>query len=190
MISLPLANEWSVELPYDIHEHQHRFAAWAAASAAATIRRPFRVKTGVAWLVSVGLNAELRIQQLPTTESDFDEWHREMRQRLVEASQSRLTHGQAAKLINCYLKARFINIFSTELKSTRVAHPPIDALLLLDILHANLLTGDDECIIRDLQMAGWSNWSSDRYEQAIDILRSIDRTQPFWMIEKHWVGYR
>jgi len=185
-----IPREWSVELHYGIHQHQHRFAAWAAARAASTTNRRFAVSVGESWLVAVGLHAGLQIEQLPETAEAFDVWHRNLRGALIRASDGALSHGQAAKLLNCYLKARFITSFSTGLPAASVAHPPIDRLLLSKILEAGILEFDRARAIRKLREAAWSNWNSDEYEEAIHILRSINPDEPFWMIEQYWPGYK
>lgn len=177
-------------MPYNMHQHQHRFAAWAAARAASTKSRRFAVSTGAAWLEAAGLNEALSIEQLPGTAEAYDEWHRTLRGKLIKASGGVLSHGQAAKLINCYVKARFINSFSMALPAMSVAHPPIDRLLLSAILGANLLEPNGAKAISRLRLAAWSKWNSEEYEEAIEILRSINPNHPFWMIEEHWVGYQ
>ena len=144
------------------------------------------------------MNRDFRIEVIPRTVGKFDKWHRRKRTKLIDVSREELIkakkrelrHGHAAKLINCYLKARFINCFSVECLATTVAHPPVDSLLLSTILEANLLDEGNAAIIRELRQAAWSNWDSDQYEQAIAILRTIKPDQPFWMIEEHWIGYQ
>jgi hypothetical protein len=175
---------------YDIHIHQHRFAAWAACRAASTRKRSFNVSDGAGWLASAGLNPDFQIESIPENLNGFDKWHRDMRARLVRDSEKNLSHGQAAKLINCYLKARFLNSLSAETPAMVVAHPPIDAVLLSAILKANLLDRRKAKKLRDLRGVGWSNWKAKDYKDAIDILRKVNGDQPFWMIEKHWRGYQ
>lgn len=176
---------------YDIHIHQHRFAAWAACRAASTRRRSFKVAIGAGWLEAAGLNPDFQIECIPENVKEFDEWHLQMRATLIGVSENSLSHGQAAKLINCYVKARFLNNFSADTPAMTVAHPPIDAVLLSAILKENRLDrGKAIRELRELRRAAWSNWNSKQYEDAIEILRKINGDQPFWMIERYWIGYQ
>jgi hypothetical protein len=177
-------------MSYDINIHQHRFAAWAASRAASSTNRRFSVSAGASWLEEVGLNQEFLFEHLPQSKAQFDGWHGDMRNSLIGASEHKLTHGQAAKLINCYLKSRFINSWSMATPAACVAHPPIDRLLLSTVLKKKLLCADSERRIRKLRDAGWSNWGSDSYENAIHILRSVNPNAPFWTIEENWIGYQ
>ena len=68
----------------------------------------------------------------------------------------------AAKLINCYLKSRFVCGGHHSHERVRNLHPPIDAVLLKTLADVNL--GGYE---RQWQQAGrtrWSKFNSEQYE--------------------------
>ncbi len=95
---------------FNIEEHKHRFAAWAASRAASTRTARFSVEQGKHILEAIGINPELaHPDQLPSS-PEMDTAHRQWRLKAIEAGHAlglRFTHGIAAKLINCYFKTRF-----------------------------------------------------------------------------------
>lgn len=119
-------------MPYDINQHNHRFAAWSAARAASVKEARFDVKTGRRALEDVGLEVALCAPQQLPHHTAVDEWHREKRGAVITAF-ARVgigcTHGVAAKLINVYLKARFVCGGHAAHPSVDALHPPIDELL-------------------------------------------------------------
>ena len=96
---------------YGIERHSHLFAAWAASRAASVKGCRFSVEQGRAILEAAGFEANFSTpDQLPAS-GDMDETHRQWRGSIIKAARSQkltFTHGVAAKLINCYLKCRFV----------------------------------------------------------------------------------
>src|SRR5258706_12790807 len=97
--------------PYCIHEHKHRFSAWAAGRAASVIDCRFSVKQAEAILTIAKLKQLLAgPDQLPDP-LKIDDIHRGWRDTVISAAESqgkKFTHGVAAKLINNYLQAGFL----------------------------------------------------------------------------------
>jgi len=188
-------------MSYDIHQHQHRFAAWAAASAASVVGARFSVKSCVGWIEAIQLN-ELKRDDLPEPEA-FDPKHLEWRNGIIDAAggedfgaqqkgrkETEMSHGQAAKIINVYMKARFLNPKNEKHPKVAAIHPPIDRLLLNEIIKKKALSQGDLKEIRSFRDAGWSKLNSHEYERLIEILRSLTNPRPFWTIEEYWPGFQ
>ena len=96
----------------DLNTIQHRFAAWAAATAARVSPKcRFKAGDGVAILEGLGFGPGYgKPDKLPLP-SRFDNQHRKWRVKAIKLAKARrigMSHGVAAKLINFYLKSRFI----------------------------------------------------------------------------------
>ncbi|MCY4227273.1 MAG: hypothetical protein OXF20_06195 [Gammaproteobacteria bacterium] len=143
---------------FDEAEYRHRFAAWAASTAAMAaniggrLGSGFDVRTGKKMIE----DSELRKDLLPgwdaalfNSSDDLDEWHRKKRYLICEISKRyrekhpfyknkkfpQFTHGIAAKLINVYMKALFLGsvqdcMQEKNRKKQKLIHPPIDATVL------------------------------------------------------------
>jgi hypothetical protein len=121
----------------------------------------------------------------------MDAEHKLWRLKLVElalAKKRALTHGVAAKLINCYLKSRFVCAGHHENAKVAALHPPIDRLLLKGLAGTNF--GGDREFWRDKNAIGWTRIESEDYEELIARLKAHLGGQPLWMIEEHWPGYQ
>lgn len=171
---------------YSIHEHTHRFAAWAAATgSSASPKCRFRVADGKTILEAAGFDAGLcRPSQLPKP-SQIDRVHAEWCRRVMAEARKRIlkfTHGIAAKLINLYLKARFTCGGYADHPNVAALHPPIDSLLL-------------KSLNRTLPSAqrlptNWSTFDAKTYQKAIATLRLSTATLPLWTAESLWQGHR
>ena len=117
---------------YSIHEHKHRFSAWAAGRAANVNGRHFSVEQAKAILEGANLKVLLSgPDQLPATPK-IDDTHREWRNAVIWAAKIQgldFTHGVAAKLINIYLKAGFVCGGHDIDPRVRALHPPRIILL-------------------------------------------------------------
>lgn len=191
-----------IKPPYSIEEHRHRFAAWAASRAAsASSLCRFKVKDGFFLLESIGFKSSFELKNLPEPK-EFDEEHSKWREGLIEKAQSvekveikdkkrktklTLTHGVAAKLINCYLKARFVCAGFQDESKVQAIHPPIDSLLLKEFASTLKVASKKE----ELRKLGcWSAFDSNKYQNAIRLIRDHVDGKPLWTIEEHWVGHR
>lgn len=178
---------------YGIDAHSHRLAAWQAATAAsASPVCRFTVGVGEQLLRDAGFSPALsKPDQLPRV-NDLDEVHAEWRQAIIAgAAQHDLpfTHGIAAKLINCYLKARFVCGGLHEHERVRRLHPPIDALLLQALARQNV--GGFNKQWRRFHQQRWSKFDASTYQDVIDHIRlALPANAPLWTIEEHWVGYQ
>ena len=81
----------------------------------------------------------------------------------------RFTDGVAAKLINCYLKSRFVCGGHHPDSRVQNVHPPIDDVLLKTLAKRNI--GGYAKQWRHARSARWSKLTSDEYENLIHLIR-------------------
>ncbi len=171
---------------YDIHEHTHRFAAWAAATgASASPRCRFKVEAGKAILERAGFDARLKHpKQLPSP-AKLDRVHLAWRKAVIKEAKRHgldFTHGIAAKLINLYLKAKFTCGGHADHPNVAALHPPIDSLLL-KAFNRTLPP-------KDRLATNWSAFNLRAYQTAIDAVRKYANCRPNWISESLWQGHR
>lgn len=190
-----MTNEQEVPLlascspPYGVERHQHLFAAWAASRAASVKGCRFKVLHGRQILESSGFTPALcQPDQLPAPE-EMDSRHQEWRNSIIEAAKRcglQFTHGVAAKLINVYLKSRFVCGGHHDHERVCHLHPPIDDELLKTLIRENV--GGHRTEWRRARRWRWSKFTSDQYEQVIGLIRTCLNCQALWRIEEHWRG--
>jgi hypothetical protein len=187
-------NETVLAEIYTIEVHRHRFAAWVASRAASASKDcRFKVQMGVKILEACGIDAALsRPEQLPSP-AEIDQVHRQYRKAIIKEAQLRgvpiTTHGVAARLINCYLKARFVCAGHQEHERVKCLHPPIDTSLLKGLEQQNVGGFADQW--REFHEKGWAKFDSETYQNAIDLMRkSLPPDQPLWRIEEYWSGHQ
>jgi hypothetical protein len=175
--------------PYRIERHHHLFAAWAAGRAASVKGCRFSVEQGRAILEACGFNPDFSTpEQLPPPER-IDEQHRLWRGEAIRATDSQalaFPHGVAGKLINIYLKSRFVCGGHHAHERVRDLHPPIDDVLLCTL--ADLNVGGYARQWRSARYTRWSKLGSDEYEQLIGLIRDSLKGEPLWKIEEYWKG--
>ena len=181
-------------MPYSINEHKHRLAAWAASSSAsASPVCRFKVCKGVAILEACGFGPALALpDQLPPA-ANLDTTHRLWRNNVIVAAAENedltFTHGVAAKLINCYLKVRFVCGGYHGHERVRGLHPPIDEVLLKDLALQDV--GGFAKQWRIFRQLRWSKFDSDTYESVIALIQSsLPENAPLWKIEEYWQGHQ
>lgn len=99
------------------------------------------------------------------------------------------SHEVAAKLINVYLKARFVCGGHADHLNVGLLHPPIDEVLL-DAMFHNDVGGLRAALWTKARKVRWSKLSSDQYEEVIRGIRKSTQGQPMWKIEEHWRGHQ
>lgn len=192
-------------MPYDINDHCHRLAAWAAStSASASPLCRFNVETGVKILEDSGFVSSFNLNSLPSP-TDLDRKHKAWRESVIEKSKKHakvqkkgspttkemlnFSHGIAAKLINCYLKVRFVCGGHHDNEKVQALHPPIDAVLLKELADMNYAGKKMEW--RGFWQKRWSKFDSNDYEAVIKLIRaSLPQGKPLWSIEEHWGGHQ
>lgn len=178
-------------MTYDIKEHKHRFAAWAAGRAASVNGCRFKVEHAKTIIDAVGLRQYIENPDSLPSAHEVDARHHQWRLAVIEAA-SRMglnfTHGIAAKLINIYFKAALVcgGYHSHELIG--ILHPPIDKVLLDELKRQNVGQLSREWGIASA--VGWSNFNSDQYEKVISNIRNSMPNVPLWQVEKYWRGHQ
>jgi hypothetical protein len=176
---------------YNIIEHVHRFAAWAASRAAMAARiQGFTVQQGNAIIKAAELPSLLGgPDKLPKIE-DMDAKHKEWRIKVKREAKRKgldFSHGVAAKLINVYLKAGLVTVANCNNARIGALHPPIDSVLLEKLESCETDPDREESWTE----TPWSKLSSKKYEALICRIRGkLGNDQPLWAIEKYWVGHR
>lgn len=169
-------------MPYTFNEHLHNYAVWAAARAVA------RNFTNTANVKSAIEKTELR-SLLDSNEkftiASFDQFHRETAGKIIAHLKfidnelgEKASYGRAAKIIAIYIKTAIVIRDSGMSNLARIAHPPIDRILLTNASkkHENLgLTTDN-----------WTQLSEVKYFELIEKLRTIE-LEYFWELERYWV---
>jgi len=172
---------------YTIECHHHRFAAWAARRAASVKGCRFRVEQGRVILEACGFGVDFaRPEQLPTPER-VDNQQRRWRTDAIQAARSQelaFTHGVAGKLINVYLKCRFVFGRYYSHQRVRSLHPPIDDVLLTTLGDRNV--GGYAEHWRQARRTRWSKLSSEQHEELIGLMRQSLKGEPLWKIEEYW----
>lgn len=182
-------DETLLAVPYTIEQHQHLYAAWAASRGASVTGCRFKVEQGRQMLEACGFGPDFSDpNQLPTPEK-VDEHHRLWRASAIKSAKRHsltVTHGVAAKLINLYLKCRFVCGGHHDHPHVRKLHPPIDSVMLKAFIQCDV--GGLIFEWRRLQNRRWSKFSSAEYEEAVDLIRQSLMGEPLWKIEEYWQG--
>lgn len=194
-------------LEYHPAEHRFRFAAWAASTAARSSRQvcTFPVSAGAQLLRMSDLKwLSLGSHWLPRSREVFDQAHQRWCEEILRRAQSEIsaafTYGISAKLVNCYLKALFVQTMVglpfepyTERDemgwnaSTRFLHPPIDRLLMEEAARRS----DTAMKSRWKQLIGigWSKFTRGDYVDAISLCREMVG-EDVAQIEACWSGFQ
>ena len=180
------------EMTYSIAEHSHRLAAWAASRSASIKSFPLEVADGRAILEASGFDPEFNVDRLPAADDQsIDVAHAVWRKKVIaEAKKQGLgfTHGIAARLINVYLKVRFVcGGFEADERVERL-HPPVDRELLKGLGQKNV--GGLKKDWNALEAKGWAAFDSAAYEGAIQKIRRSLEGRPLWEIEEFWPGHQ
>lgn len=176
---------------YTIETHKHRLAAWAASRAASVNGCRFKVQLGAAILEESDFDAAFSLSDLAAA-GDVDDRHAQWRRAVVKNAGKYgldFTHGVAAKLINIYLKVRFVCGGHHADKRVRNLHPPIDALLLQELAKQDF--GGEGKQWRKFHLTRWSKFDSPTYQSVITLIRqTLPADTPLWKIEEHWEGHQ
>ena len=172
---------------YDIFRHRHNFSVWAAARAAQ--RRFTTVDKLREALQCSGLIEFIRDQaasqiDAATFATHHNKWCEKIIEILKHSGVENVTFGRAAKLVAVYIKSMVVVGPHTQTSLARVAHPPIDRILLQNLSHLRQLPRDTRKVFRTTT---WTDLSRDQYYALIRlILHSVPNVDPFWRLEEYW----
>ena len=174
-------------MPYDLSEHRHRFAVWAAARAA---QRGF---TTVKNLREALEATDIRdvIAARPTRDlsaRDFNALHRRwcssIQTTLIERGVRNVSYGRAAKLVAVYLKTVVTMSDACNSSFGRNVHPPIDRTLLQALASSAKITSPHQT---EWRLINWTQLEGPAYDRLVGQLRrAIPKGAPFWTIEEYW----
>lgn len=180
-------------MPYTIEEHQHRLAFWAASRGAMRVRANLDVYAGKGLLEACGFVPNFSTPAFLPPHQVIDQAHQDWRDTMKRESPNHgipnFTDGIAAKLINCYLKVRFVSLPYLADIRVQSLHPPIDSMMLKKMADDNF--GGHARAWRRFSRVGWSNFNATHYQEVIDLIRSsLNNGDPLWKAESFWRGYR
>jgi len=166
---------------YTFNEHLHNYAVWAAARAVA------RNFTNTANVKSAIEETKLR-RLLDNNEefsiTSFDQFHRKTARQIIahfnhvdKGLEEKATYGRAAKIIAIYIKTAIVVRDSGMSNLARIAHPPIDRILLTNANKEHEKLG--------LARYNWTQLSEDTYFELVEKLRTI-KFDSFWEVERYW----
>jgi hypothetical protein len=176
---------------YNHDEHLHRFACWTASRAAQRGWGKATVETITRAIEKVKFPSSLRaLYDRSPNVVDFDDWHQatfeELKVALVDQGiePKSITYGRVAKIIAIYIKTVFISNDPTS-QLARVAHPPIDGILLRNIKSSE--EGKKYGIQYPKEVGvNWTKFDKDGYYTVVKFLRSTNGDKPFWQVEAFW----
>ncbi|MCX5672538.1 MAG: hypothetical protein NTU94_14575 [Planctomycetota bacterium] len=169
--------------------HRHNFAVWAAARASQ--RRWGSAKTAL-------IKTAVEASGLPETVADtaswpadkeaFDTFHRHhchrIMQRLEADGVQTVTYGRAAKIVAIYLKSMVVVGPDWDTQFARLIHPPIDNMLLKNIVRGNGVPGEVRQACKGVK---WTVLPEASYFRLIAVFRQHGMDKPaFWMLERYW----
>jgi len=97
---------------------------------------------------------------------------------------SKLWYGRAAKLVAMYLKGMVVVGHHSKTPLARIAHPPIDSILLDGIARCDCVPAATRRLCRS---TAWTKLDSDRYYSLIkEIKANVPDIDPFWRLERYW----
>lgn len=166
---------------YDLFEHRHNFAAWAAARAA---QRGFKGATHqklIAALEKCGVKEFARKPPPNISDPEYKKLHSQWCRYIVK--NTKMTFGRTAKLIAIYLKSMLICGPGSETQVATIIYPPIDRILLQNIVKEK---GRNDL----LKEYVWTKLDEQQYDSLIKELSDMVENEPFWTIEKYWKSYK
>ncbi len=164
-------------MKYTFTEQLHNYAVWTAARA---VQRNFtNTKNIKAAIEQAGLK-ELIDRKEEMTIDQFDIFHKTSANIIIEYLRSigiQASYGQSAKMIAIYIKTAIVIKDSGLSNISKIAHPPIDNILLTQLhkKHPEL----------DVSGINWTQLDEKKYFYLIKKLRTLNM-EYFWELEKYW----
>lgn len=167
----------------DLDAMRFEFFAWAAARAAqagsskttvAVLRQALVDADAICWHRTIAANCP----------QSYDAWHISAIETVFcnLTSVPSMSWGIAAKLVNVYIKGRWLLSTSDQGPMRSFGHPAIDSILLELIDKAYGSTYSESL--------RWQRMTRTEYEEVISHLRKRHPTQAIWTIEASWSAVR
>lgn len=185
-------------MDYDIQEHRHRFAVWAAARAVA---RGFTTTEKVKRAIEASDLRDLVFSsptKWPTEGVDelHQKWVDQILTKLEEDGvfnegpdkknrvRKEQSYGRAAKIIAVYLKTCLLMCPHVDHDFHSLIHPPIDRTLLQELSNRPEFSKYKS---RWRPVATrWTQLTKKEYLELIASFREAGLDRPFWTIERYW----
>lgn len=168
-------------ISYTFADHLHNYAVWTAARA---VQRNFTNTKNIKTAIEATDLRNLIDNKKIFTIEDFDNFHRKTANKIISELKSldkklpnKATYGRAAKIIAIYIKTTIVIRDSGLSDLAKIAHPPIDRILLSN-------AGKDYPNF-GLNKINWTQLNENKYFELIDKLRTID-LDFFWKLERYW----
>lgn len=172
---------------YDIFRHRHNFSVWAAARATqrgfTTVDKLRDALQNSGLVEFVRDNASFEIDAA-TFATRHAEWCNKIIEILKVSGVANVTFGRAAKLVAVYIKSMVVVGPHAQTSLARVAHPPIDWILLRNLSRLEKLPRDAKRVFRT---TNWTDLDRDGYYALIRLIQdSMPGLDPFWRLEEYW----
>lgn len=166
-------------MSYTFADHIHNYSIWTASRA---------VQRGWKGSNTINIKKAIESTELKDIESnihnlnpsDFDNFHRHIAHKIIDSFKVMgiiTSYGRAAKIIAIYLKTSIVIHDSGISPISKLAHPPIDNILLtkLDSMYPKF----------GFKGIKWTQLTEEKYFSIIYNLRTLN-LDAFWKIEEFW----
>lgn len=164
-------------MPYDFHEHKHRYAVWTAARA---VQRSFTSTFNISRALEATSLPQFCVSAGSLNQEEFDQQQEQWCNQLIQALSNLgipTSYGRAAKIVAIYLKTAIILPGRGEEPLASIIHPPIDNILLRSLSKVKGL--------HHLRTVRWSRIDAPAYWNLVkDIRQQLSRFD--WTLEAHW----
>lgn len=155
----------------------HNYAVWTAARA---VQRSFTNTKNIKSAIESSDIRRIVTNNSTLTVEQFDFFHRSTAHIIIESLDKfgiKASYGQAAKIIAIYLKTSIVIRDSGLSPISKIAHPPIDSILLTN-LHKRFPN-------LGISRIKWTKLNEIEYFNLIHKLRSL-KLDSFWELETFW----
>lgn len=162
---------------YSFAEHVHRFAVWTAARA---VQRNFTKTEIIRKAIEQTELQNLFFRKDINSPEQFDKFHEKTCDKLITEFKKLGkvdSYGRAAKIVAIYIKSAIIIPEKGKSKLSKIAHPPIDRILLHNL--------DSKYPELKLKSRNWTTLNKVEYFKLIQKFRE-DFGVCFWKIEINW----
>jgi len=162
---------------YTFTDHLHNYAVWTAARAS---QRGFTTTENIKYAIEATGLIGLINKKSRLSIKGFDDFHQKTARIIIRQLKKKgidTTYGRAAKLIAVYIKTAIVVRDSGKSILAKIAHPPIDNILLTSLNKTN----------KNLGLSGikWTQLTEKEYFKLIDKLRTLN-LEYFWELERYW----
>ncbi|MBL0267121.1 MAG: hypothetical protein IPP99_00135 [Chitinophagaceae bacterium] len=162
---------------YSFAEHVHRFAVWTAARA---VQRNFTTTENIREAIEQTDLQNLFFRKDINSPEQFDNFHEKTCDKLITEFRKQgmvPSYGRAAKIVAIYIKTVIVIPEKGKSKLSKIAHPPIDRILLHNL--------DSKYPELKLKSRNWTTLNKVEYFKLIKKFRE-DFGDCFWKIEVNW----